>query len=216
MVFRQPFLGSYPITQRFGEKDTSAFHTGVDYALPEGTAVVAAEMGTVWRCEWDFSGYGNMVLIRHGDGSGSLYGHLSHWVVSVGQVVKKGEVIGFSGNTGNSTGPHLHFEVRTQADKADTIFDPLPVTRSEPDPKPVPVVLKEPAELPKAIRVVCPAGAKVFSAGFEYSDGAIQGSRWVFTGETKRVNGYTYCQVYRPSDLRWIAVHDGETQILDE
>lgn len=86
-------------------------HHGIDIAAPEGTPVVAANKGEVEEVRWDDI-YGNMILINHGGGYESLYGHLSGIDVKVGYQVIAGRVIGSSGNTGNSTGPHLHFEIR--------------------------------------------------------------------------------------------------------
>ena len=85
-------------------------HTGVDWACPQGTPVMAAANGTVIRAGW-YSGYGNCVDISHGNGVVTRYGHLSKILVSVGQSVSQYGVIANSGNTGDSTGPHLHFEI---------------------------------------------------------------------------------------------------------
>ena len=112
----KPFTGDYQITQSFGEKITdSNGHSGIDYGLPLGTPVLAAADGEVWKAGWDSTGYGNCVMIKHPDGSGTVYGHLLNWSVYAGQKVKAGEKIGNSGNSGNSTGAHLHFEYRTKS-----------------------------------------------------------------------------------------------------
>jgi hypothetical protein len=116
IIFQWPVDG--PITQRFGANPLSykafglAGHNGLDLGVLEGTPVKAAAAGTVNRACMDGSGYGNHVRIDHGKDSVTLYGHLSTMKVKVGQEVKAGQVIGLSGNTGNSTGPHLHFEIR--------------------------------------------------------------------------------------------------------
>ena len=89
----------------------STNHQGVDIAVPVGTAVMASSGGTVTVAGWQ-SGYGNVVYIQHPDGRVTRYGHLSKCLVSVGQSVSQGQRIALSGNTGNSTGPHLHFELR--------------------------------------------------------------------------------------------------------
>lgn len=91
-------------------KGASTYHKGVDWATPTGTAVVASSGGTVTRAGWG-SGYGYVVYINHPDGRQTRYGHLSKVLVSVGQTVSQGERIALSGNTGVSTGPHLHFEI---------------------------------------------------------------------------------------------------------
>lgn len=87
------------------------FHTGYDIPAPYGSNIVAAEAGTVITAGW-VNGYGNTVIINHGGGLSTLYGHNSRLVVSVGQSVKRGDVIAKCGSTGNSTGNHCHFEVR--------------------------------------------------------------------------------------------------------
>ncbi|MGW0082082.1 M23 family metallopeptidase [Streptomyces sp. NPDC003393] len=91
-------------------------HSGQDFAVPIGTEVVAAHGGTVVKAGpyggGDGSAYGNAIVIKHADGRYSQYAHLSRIDVKVGQVVATGQHIALSGNTGNSTGPHLHFEVR--------------------------------------------------------------------------------------------------------
>ncbi len=92
-------------------RGASTNHHGVDIALPVGTAVMASSGGTVTRAGWG-SGYGYVVYIQHADGKETRYGHLSKVLVSVGQRVDQGQKIALSGNTGRSTGPHLHFEMR--------------------------------------------------------------------------------------------------------
>lgn len=110
---RKPFEGDFPITQRFGEKITDpAGHTGIDYALYLGTPVLAAADGTVCLVAHLQSGYGTHVVIEHEDGLETVYAHLSRADISIGAKVRTGQTIGLSGNSGRSTGPHLHFEVR--------------------------------------------------------------------------------------------------------
>ena len=87
-------------------------HPAIDIALGEGSSVVAADTGTVTYAGWNVYGYGNLIVINHGNGFETFYGHLSAISVSPGQIVYKGNVIGLSGNTGNSSGPHIHFEIR--------------------------------------------------------------------------------------------------------
>lgn len=89
-------------------------YNGVDYALPVGTSLFASAEGTVLIAKnsgWN-GGYGQYVVIKHSNNTQTLYAHMSNVSVSVGQYVKKGQIIGSSGNTGKSTGPHIHFEVR--------------------------------------------------------------------------------------------------------
>lgn len=91
-------------------KGASSYHKGIDWAIPTGTAVMASSAGTVARAGWG-SGYGYVVYINHADGRQTRYGHLSKVLVSTGQTVSQGQKIALSGNTGVSTGPHLHFEI---------------------------------------------------------------------------------------------------------
>ncbi len=89
---------------------TLRFHSGMDFSAPVGTDIYATGNGKVIFASWKQS-YGNCIVIDHGYGFQTLYGHLSHFKAKVGQVVTRGEVIGYVGNTGKSTGPHLHYEV---------------------------------------------------------------------------------------------------------
>ncbi|HYE69164.1 MAG TPA: M23 family metallopeptidase, partial [Anaerovoracaceae bacterium] len=93
-------------------------HTGIDIPVPTGTEVVAANSGKVILAGKN-SSYGNVVVIDHGGGITTLYAHNSRLLVKVGQNVQQGEVISSSGNTGRSTGPHLHFEVRIDGEYKD-------------------------------------------------------------------------------------------------
>jgi murein DD-endopeptidase MepM/ murein hydrolase activator NlpD len=87
------------------------FHTGIDLAGPNHAAIAASDSGNVLYTGW-YGGYGRVVIVSHGKGMSTLYAHLSRVAVSPGQNVKKGDIIGYEGTTGFSTGPHLHFEVR--------------------------------------------------------------------------------------------------------
>lgn len=112
------------ITSEFGWRihpiyGRTLFHTGIDIKVPEGTPVFASRAGTVKFAGW-MSGYGNLIIIDHGDYE-TYYAHLSRINVYVGLRVEKGDFIGRSGNTGTSTGPHLHFEVRKYGNAHDPI-----------------------------------------------------------------------------------------------
>lgn len=105
-----------PITTAYrtpGSFWSAGFHTGSDFAVPTGTPVKAVTSGTVVSAGWNGS-YGNAVVIHHDDGLYSLYAHLTSTDVSAGQKTAPGQQVGLSGSTGNSTGPHLHLEIRTQ------------------------------------------------------------------------------------------------------
>ena len=106
--FGWPVGGGY-ISDHFGG---ARRHKGLDIAAPMGTEIYAAEGGTVYRAGWNSGGYGNYVIIDHPDGYRTLYGHCSSVVAFAGQTVEKGQLIAYVGSTGDSTGPHCHFEVR--------------------------------------------------------------------------------------------------------
>jgi murein DD-endopeptidase MepM/ murein hydrolase activator NlpD len=108
-----------PITSPFGMR-WGTLHPGIDIGVPTGTPVHAAAAGKVVWCGW-MSGYGNFVVIDHGGGFATAYGHNSRVAVSCGQEVAQGEVIAYSGCTGFCTGPHVHFEIRVDG----TPVDPL-------------------------------------------------------------------------------------------
>lgn len=98
-----------------------ARHRALDIATPSGTVVTAADHGEVIRAGWNFQGYGNLVIVDHNNDFLTLYAHLSEIAVEVGQVVAAGELIGEVGSTGNSTGPHLHFEIRDYGQLVDPL-----------------------------------------------------------------------------------------------
>lgn len=108
-TFQRP-TGAAVISSNYGYR-RSGFHTGVDFALAYGSPVYAADGGTVSFSGWK-GGYGYLVIISHGNGLQSYYGHNSKLLVSAGDKVAKGEQIAKIGSTGNSTGPHCHFEIR--------------------------------------------------------------------------------------------------------
>lgn len=99
--------GCTRITQYF-----SWHHSGVDIACPAGTPILAAADGVVYRVQYLSTGYGHNIMINHGGGVMTLYGHMTTILVQAGETVKRGQQIGVEGSTGHSTGPHLHFEVR--------------------------------------------------------------------------------------------------------
>jgi murein DD-endopeptidase MepM/ murein hydrolase activator NlpD len=95
-------------------------HEGLDIAGSSGTPIAAAAGGTVISAGWS-GGYGNLVVVDHGNGLSTAYGHMSSIAVSSGQSVAQGTVLGGMGTTGNSTGVHLHFEVRVNGSPTDPL-----------------------------------------------------------------------------------------------
>ena len=138
MILFRPVAKQFHISQKFGENPniypSTNGHNGIDFGLPEGNPVMATADGVVTRAELDTAtaaesnrGYGYHVRIQHPDGSTSIYGHFQKdgFLVHTGDNVTMGSIIGRSGNTGFSTGPHLHFEVRMSL-AATTAIDPEP------------------------------------------------------------------------------------------
>jgi murein DD-endopeptidase MepM/ murein hydrolase activator NlpD len=121
--FLRPVPGA--IVSGFGPRvhpilGTTRIHTGIDMAASYGEPIKAADTGNVVMAGWN-GGYGNCVIIDHGAGFATLYAHQSELAVSVGQNVTRGQVIGYVGSTGFSTGPHLHFEVRVNGTPVDPV-----------------------------------------------------------------------------------------------
>ena len=108
----------YKVSSAFGVDRGTHYHAGIDLAVPIGTPVSAAMKGTVSFAGWG-NGYGYRVVLDHPDGTQTTYNHLSDIGVTVGEEVSAGHTIALSGNSGNSTGPHLHFEVKTDGQYAD-------------------------------------------------------------------------------------------------
>lgn len=127
-TLQMPFQGQAALTQGFGPTSFSAepaydgyshFHTGLDFGVPVDTPIDAAGAGKVVAAGWDSTGYGNRVIIDHGNGRLTLYGHLDKITVHAGDQVAAGQRIGLSGSTGNSTGPHLHFGLQVNGQWVD-------------------------------------------------------------------------------------------------
>lgn len=119
------FPSAGPVTSGFGWRTHpilgyERFHSGVDFGAEYGSVITAADNGAVIFAGW-YGGYGNAVIIDHGNGLSTLYGHASELYVSEGQAVKRGQAIAAVGSTGLSTGPHLHFEVRQNGEPVDPL-----------------------------------------------------------------------------------------------
>lgn len=122
----KPFEGDAAVSQPFGAGNDhdQGGHPGIDFAVPSGTKILSMLPGTVSQVVGvnDSGGYGNEVVVDHGNGLTTRYAHLTNATVSVGQKVNAGEQLGLSGSTGQSTGPHLHFEVMENG----AVVDPTP------------------------------------------------------------------------------------------
>jgi murein DD-endopeptidase MepM/ murein hydrolase activator NlpD len=129
-ITRRPLSGGGRLASRFGWRihpifHTRRLHTGVDLASPRGTPIYAAGDGIVEKAGWS-SGYGNFTLVKHVNGYETGYGHQSKIVVKPGDKVRQGQIIGYVGSTGNSTGNHLHFEIRINGNFVDPLSVKLP------------------------------------------------------------------------------------------
>lgn len=101
---------------------TVKFHAGLDFTAPQGTPIYATADGVVKTAGFSDGGYGNHVVINHGYGYETLYGHMYRVKVRAGKTVKRGDLIGYVGNTGKSTGPHCHYEVHKNGQKLDPVY----------------------------------------------------------------------------------------------
>lgn len=133
---RRPLQGGGRLASRFGWRihpifHTRKLHTGVDLASPRGTPIYAAGDGIVEKAGWT-SGYGNYTLVRHVNGYETGYGHQSKIMVKPGDKVRQGQLIGLVGSTGNSTGNHLHFEIKINGNFVDPLSVKLPRDHSLP------------------------------------------------------------------------------------
>lgn len=136
---KQKMLASIPAIQPVSNKDldriasgfgyridpiykTMKFHSGLDFTAPSGTPIYATGDGTIEEASLSDVGYGNHVVVNHGYGYKSLYGHMVRMKVKRGQSVKRGDVLGWVGSTGKSTGPHCHYEVSKNGVKVDPVY----------------------------------------------------------------------------------------------
>ncbi len=111
--FLWPVPNFYKVSSSFGQRGRK-HHDGIDIPAPKGTPIISVDAGVVIYSDNGIRGYGNMIVVSHGDDIFTVYAHNSKNKVDKGDKVKKGEVIGLIGNTGRSTGPHLHFEIRVK------------------------------------------------------------------------------------------------------
>lgn len=123
-------VSGFKVSAPYGHYSNGKPHHGVDFACPPGTPVRANRSGKVIKAGWDNGGFGNHVRIDSGDGLIEIYGHMSRVNVKVGDTISAGQLLGLSGDTGNVTGPHLHFEVRKGGSGIGNAVDPMPYLNS--------------------------------------------------------------------------------------
>lgn len=218
MNLLRPVDKVYPISQGYGERPnvypSTNGHMGLDWACPPGTPICAAADGIVTRAELDTAtaanpgaGYGYHVRIRHDNGWTTIYGHLSQVQVKTGQKILSGEIIGLSGNTGFSTGPHLHFEVRT-GESIQTTIDPTSMIVNTPPPK-EPIFTAKVLDEGKGLRVRSGPGTEFgvlrnLAVGERVEViGIAGGDAWLWIGD-----GYIKYQA------AWVAVERSKTVII--
>ena len=136
---KEKLLASIPAIQPVSNKDlnriasgfgyridpvykVAKFHAGLDFAAPQGTPIYATADGTIKEANYNAGGYGNHVVINHGYGYETLYGHMFKIKARVGEHIRRGEVIGYVGSTGKSTGPHCHYEVHKSGERIDPVY----------------------------------------------------------------------------------------------
>lgn len=224
--YRQPFRGEYPITLDFGEEWLPTYkagqHKGIDYGCPEGTPILASADGTVMTVGNAVTGYGNFLVICHYDGTGTVYAHLSKLNVKQWALVQQGDLIGWSGNTGKSSGPHLHFEWRRKANDISTAEDPKTHLRSVLDPGPdssTPSAEKpefEPVKGGICIVVCDAANVRCHCDMTRVIKQLPKGSIISVGDQITEYNGLPYRDYYDPTVNCWlrIAEHDPYDQIL--
>jgi len=160
-----PFMPGeyYQVSQRFGENPQYygqwglPGHNGIDFACPTGTRIVSVAPGQVTQVRTDATGYGHHVRVAHTASNGrkfeAIYGHFSKNMVEPGQMVAYGTILGLSGNTGNSTGPHLHFEIRPESEAAPGTFV-SGAYAVNPEPLFVAYIENKPAEVLYSVKVL--------------------------------------------------------------
>ena len=222
---RQPFAGSYPITLDYGEKFPPLYtdespHRGIDYGTPMRTEILAAADGIVWAVGNLTVGYGKYVVISHGNGVfRTLYAHLDEIHVKEKQEVKQGQVIGLSGTSGNSTGPHLHFELIKNGYKIDA----KPYLNSVLDGQgyiSTPEIKQREFEAVHAgfCKVVCDVANVRCHCDMTRVIGQMKyGDKIIVDDEIYMWNGLPYRNFYDAERACWlrIAEHDPETQMIE-
>lgn len=216
-----PIKGYAPVTLGFGEVFQGVSHRGIDFGVSEGTPVLAAAAGTVLQSGFQAGGYGWHVILIHADGSGTVYAHLCRQGLTVGTSVVAGAIVGYSGNTGNSSGPHLHFEYRRTASYISSVVDPQayfnrtmsysPISPSQSTAVPA-VALRDDLHV-GAAEIVCDV-ANVRSKDLRVIGQIRRGEKATLTGDVIEHNGLRFYRAFVVRDV-WIAANDGVTQIMD-
>ena len=221
--FRQPFKGDYVITLDYGEKWLPLYtdespHRGIDYGCPMGTPILASDDGVVTFIGRLKEGYGNYIILSHEKGYATVYAHLSEILVRENQRVTKGQVIGKSGSSGNSTGPHLHFEVRINGIKIDpktvlqNVFDAEPTNNTPTAEKPQFDTLRA-----GAVIVVCDlANVRCHCDMNRVVTQVKRGDVLMITDVVTMWNGLPFRDFWHGNTGCWlrIAEHDPDTQII--
>lgn len=217
-----PVKGNFPVTLAFGEVYQGSTHKGIDFGVPEGTPVYAVAAGTVLVSGFQAGGYGWHVILLHEDGSGSVYAHLCKKGLEPGMSVREGAIVGYSGNTGNSSGPHLHFEYRQTASYLSTTVNPADYFNINQSFSPVYAVPQSHA-VPAghnlindlhvgAAEIVCDV-ANVRSKNMSVVGQINKGTKVTLTGDVIDYSGLKFYRSLVVQDV-WIAANDGTTQIL--
>ena len=123
--YQLPFKNGYTVTSAFGVNRGSSKHKGTDMVGSGSKHIYSINNGTVVEVAYDGDGYGNYIIVNHGDGYWSLYGHLSKTYVKEGQGVNKNTILGVEGSTGRSTGSHLHLEIRKGSNSNSSAINPM-------------------------------------------------------------------------------------------
>lgn len=218
MQFRQPFQGDYIITLDYGEKFPPLYtdespHRGIDYGCPMGTPILASADGVVTYIGRLKEGYGNYIIINHEENYATVYAHLSEILVRENQRLTKGQVIGKSGSSGNSTGPHLHFELR----KATIKIDPKPLMQNVVDLDNTSVSTEFDTVHTGLVKVVCDvANVRCHCDMNRVVTQKNYGDQLIITDTVTTWNGLPYRDYYDVKVGCWlrIAEHDPYTQII--
>lgn len=221
--FRQPFSGDYLITLDYGEKFPPLYtdespHRGIDYGTPMSTPILASADGVVTFIGRLKEGYGNYIIIAHEENYATVYAHLSEILVRDNQRVSKGQVIGRSGSSGNSTGPHLHFELRINGYQIDpktklqNVLDSTPINNT-----PIPVKPQFDAIRAGTVIVCCDyANVRCHCDMNRILGQRKRGDILSVGDEVTMYMGLPYRDYYDPQFKCWlrIAEHDPDTQML--